>query len=363
MSGPTQPAADGPLPGCRASLATPRAPGRDYALWASWACGIAAALLLTAGIALYLADGVITTPPAAAGATGTQAGPAPRSIVALRQEFDDLVKRSNARQVSTDDLLRQVSTLITEARALLARPELPETHALHAQKLIADAYEEIADYPKEFEAFVDFAERLARYYRKQPQRYGGETEKGLAVGDQVILDSLLARAARHQDARKYLPALAYYERVNRQFPAADSAAYSLYQMGQCFLAYDLTQDAEACHVALAREHPSSAWVGDLLRAEAQHLRRRHQYKAAAEVWLRIAGACREREEKARCEMIAAGLYAECGRFGDAERMLEGLVRRYAVFAGRAQALQMMEFCRKEHTRLLADEARKSVTGM
>jgi tetratricopeptide (TPR) repeat protein len=351
-------------PGATAPPASsaPTVARRDYALWVSWGCGIAAVVLLAVGVGRYGAERAAAAP-SARPCAAEQSAPSAASVTQLRQEFDTLIAKNDARQIRVDEFGQGVKRIIADCQALLSRKDLPEPNAIHAQKLLADGYGAISEHQKESEAYVAFARRLSHYCNDHPSAFSGSVSKGLSVGQEVILRLLLTKAEDCLEANQYLPSAMYYEEIVRRFPTSGCAPYSLSQTGRCYLAYDLPQRAEHCFAALHRSYPSSPWAAYLLRMEAHELLKRHQYAAAAGTWLRISELSPHGDEKARCEVLAAGVYARAGKYAEAESLLERTVHQYGAFPHRRRALDLIAFCRDERLRSLVKEADKSILGM
>jgi hypothetical protein len=314
-----QPPAPPPVPRSAARSAA----RRDYALWASWACGIAAAVLLAAGIALYCSESASVAQPPQPCASGEPAQPAVTSIIHLRRQFDDLVTRNDARQIGIEEFSRGVRSIIADSQTLLARKDLPEPNAIHAQKLVADGYGAIAEYQKEFTAYVAFAGKLSNYYAVDPRECSGSQSEGFAVGDAILLSALLEKADAYRTAGQHLLAVPFYEDIRRRFAASDFAAYSLYRMGECYSAHDAPAGVDTCQSMLVEKYSHTPWGVALLAAKAQALLKvsGRGWRDAADTYLRIAEVTRNQEQSFSATLAAAEILVALRDYGSANRAL------------------------------------------
>ena len=344
--GLTQPAAEERLVGCRAPVASARVARCDYTLWASWGCGITAAVLLAAGIALYRADGARGGGQTPGPRAARLSAPAAKSIVQLREEFDDLVRRNDVREISLAEFSRRVEAILGDCRALLARQGLPEANAIHAQKLLADGYGAVAEYGKEFTAYVAFAERLARYYSDRPQELDGRKRMGLADGEHVLLSLLLHKGDDAMQTGQHLQAIEYFAELGRRFPKSDHAAYGYYRIAQCYIKYDLPQDAEVCKRVLLSDYPGTYWAIPLLHEQARHiLARPRTIKEAVGIYVRIASLSRDQEEAFSARLIAAALLVQDGEYGRAEDIMSQSMHSAQSDAQRQSVMRLRAYAR------------------
>jgi tetratricopeptide (TPR) repeat protein len=277
---------------------------RDYTRWAAWACGLASAILLGTGIALYCPKNAAVGQPPRLCVAEPSAPPA-KSVAQLREEFDALVRENDTRQISVTDFSRGMNRILADCRALLARNDLPEANALHAQKLLVDGYGAVADYQKEFTAYVALAQRLARH---RVTRTGGSdtpVSQDPAVAQQGVMPLLLWKAAEHKRAGQYLQAVTYYEEVLRRSATPEYCAFSLHQMGTCYFLQDLPQGADSCHRALVGQYADTGWAVRLLEEQAQALAEAGRMEQSASAYARIAETA-STPEVACDALIAAG---------------------------------------------------------
>jgi tetratricopeptide (TPR) repeat protein len=301
-------------------------PRRDYALWASWACGIAAAVLLAFGVVLYCAERArVAQPPrpsaAGAAADATATGPVVKSVIQLRQECDDLVTKHNARQVSVADFSRGVNRVIGDAQTLLANKDLPEANAIHAQKLVADGYGAIAEYQKEFTAYVAFAERLSRHHGVPTDASAERIPARVARGEALLQEALASKGDAYERSQQYLPALAYYAELVRRFPKSEHAAYGLYRTGSCYLSYDMPGEAEECRRVLMEEYAASQWGLLLLKEHADRLAGQARFRECAAVWERIGALEMDKDERCDALLCAAGMLARVKQYDRVQHLI------------------------------------------
>jgi tetratricopeptide (TPR) repeat protein len=317
---------------------------RTNAKWVFWGSAAAALILLAAGFAAFRPS-PRQRPDQSVAEAAIERGSAPKSVSQLRHEFDQLAQKNGSRQISVRDFERGVRAIIADGKMLLAREDLPEANAIHAQTLVADAHGALAEYAEEFGAYIVFAERLAEYYDAHPDEFVPEVPEGLSVGREVVLRCLLTKANEYQRAARYLPAVNYYKEVNKRFRASDYGAYALYDMGKCYLAYDLPKGAEECHEILLNEYPDSHWAIPLLDRKARSLLAQGgKATQAAEIYLRIGNISSKEEEKVGAWLVAAGLLLKAGKTNRADELTSSalaladsdeqrrLVRQFRVYA-------------------------------
>jgi hypothetical protein len=319
-------------------------------------------VLLAVGVGRYGAERAAAAP-SARPCAAEQSAPSAASVTQLRQEFDTLIAKNDARQIRVDEFGQGVKRIIADCQALLSRKDLPEPNAIHAQKLLADGYGAISEHQKEFEAYVALSIAQGRYYDAHPQEFHNTISKGLTTGQQASIDMLLWKAHDHRKSHQCLQAARYYAAIAEAFPRSEYAPLCFTLSAECYLEYDLPGYAERCCDKLMAEYPGSRYALELMRAHAKTLLEHGKWSDAANAWFWVAERAADPEESARCELIAAGIYIMYGEHAYAERALKQTLNRYEVFRYREEAMALVQLCRKEALRALLRDVKKELRGM
>ena len=337
--------ASGTCCGSQPTAGSQRVPRRSGWGWPAWACALAAcALLIVGGLGLWLDSGESRQP-------GQQAAqvhaPQTRGIVQMRQEFDKLVERNNARQIGVAEFEKAVSGLIAESQALLAQACLPEANAIHAQKLVADGYGALAEYQNEFTAYLAFAERLGKYYAERPGEFKGKVSEGLTAGHEASASALLSKVDCYRGAGQLLQAVAYYEEVAHRFAGANLTPYAIMRLAQTYAAYDLPEQAAAYEQAMLKEHAQTKWALALLRKKAEEFEKQDRPELAADVYLDMSRIPMSETEKDAALLSAGGLLVRAKKYQEAERLAASLLAERTGPEVKRQVHAFLDYARKQ----------------